>query len=142
MQHTKNPTDRRQFGRRVWYAHGTVIIAGRPPTHCLLRDISGGGALLEFGEDVWLPFRFKLTIESMGIETYCEIRHQRDKRVGAMFVDDELGVQATIEAFDTRRCDADDCQGTGLPGAEAVQDPLANPSGGTLRERLFRRLTP
>ena len=142
MQRTSDPTDRRQFGRRMSYAHGVVTIAGRPPAHCLLRDISGGGALLEFAEDVWLPFRFRLTIDTMGIETYCEIRHQRDNRVGAMFVADEMGVQTTIEAFATRRFAIGDGQDPGSPGPEAVEDPLADPAGGTLRDRLLRRHNP
>ncbi|NOT70302.1 MAG: PilZ domain-containing protein [Hyphomicrobium sp.] len=86
MAISRNPADKRAFGRRPTQDHAIVRVAGRPPMRCVIRDISEGGALLDFGTEVWLPFQFKLIWEGTKREEDCEARHQNGGRVGVMFV--------------------------------------------------------
>ena len=93
-----NPGDRRQFGRRDTAYDGIVPVPGRPMLSCIVRDLSEGGALLEFqSEDVWLPYKFMLRMPSLGIVTHCEVRHQRYNRVGVMFVGAKPGEKALVD---------------------------------------------
>ena len=78
--------DRRQFGRRKTCLHGWVSIDGRPKIACLVRNVSEGGALLEFDVPKVMPFRFKLVIDCKGFEAWCEQRHSSDSWMGVQFV--------------------------------------------------------
>lgn len=86
--------ERRQFGRRQDSAHGWVIVEGRPRVPCIVRDISQAGARLDVDQPSWLPFRFHLVVESRGIDTDCEVRHQQATSVGVLFVKRESGRKA------------------------------------------------
>ena len=44
--------ERRAFGRRATHEHAIVRIPGRPALRCVIRNISDGGALLDFGDEV------------------------------------------------------------------------------------------
>ncbi len=79
--------EKRQFGRRDTNMRGWVRVAGRPPISCVVRDLSQGGALLEFMEDTWLPFGFRLTTECKQVDRYCEPRHKNGTRIGVQFVE-------------------------------------------------------
>ncbi len=78
--------ERRAFGRRETQEHAVVRIAGRPPLRCVVRNVSQGGALLDFGQDVWLPFQFRLLWEGSKREELCDIKHQNGTRIGVSFV--------------------------------------------------------
>lgn len=78
--------EKRQFGRRETHLRGWVRVAGRPPISCIVRDLSQGGALLEFMDDTWLPFGFRLTTECKQVDRYCEPRHKQGTRIGVQFV--------------------------------------------------------
>ena len=86
MSFGKPPVERRAFGRRQAEEHAIVRVAGRPLQRCVIRNISEGGALLDFGEPVWLPFSFRLQWEGTKREETCETRHQNGGRVGVLFV--------------------------------------------------------
>lgn len=81
-----HPVERRQFGRRQSGCHGWVKVRGRPALPCVVRNISEGGALLEFQAAEMLPYRFRIVIESEGVDSDCEIRHQTGNRMGVEFV--------------------------------------------------------
>lgn len=78
--------ERRAFGRRRTLLHALVHTRGRPPTPCIVRNVSEGGALLEFPSDpYWLPSYFTLTIDSDGFSAQCEIRHKSQHGAGVFF---------------------------------------------------------
>jgi hypothetical protein len=79
--------ERRAFGRRPTHIHGMVYTRGFRPIRCIVTDISEGGARLELSEAFRLPPNFRLMWEGSGMETMCEVRHQSDAMVGAMFLD-------------------------------------------------------
>jgi PilZ domain len=78
--------ERRQFGRRQTRVHAHIALRGRPPVLCVMRDVSEEGALLEVAHPQWLPSRFRLVVEAMGIETNCEIVRRTDVSVGVRFM--------------------------------------------------------
>lgn len=95
--------ERRQFGRRQDNAHGWIVVEGRPRQPCTVRDISRAGARLDVDEPAWLPFRFRLIVDSRGIDTDCEIRHQQKTSVGVLFVAKEsAGESFSMASVDER----------------------------------------
>lgn len=82
--------DRRSFGRRQTNMIGWVKIPGRPLVSCTVRNISEGGANLEFHEMIVLPYSFLLKIETETGVRGCEMRHNYGQRVGVQFVDTAL----------------------------------------------------
>jgi hypothetical protein len=87
MHPVKSGADRRAFGRRATNDHAIVRIPGRPPVRCMVKNISVGGALLDFGEAVWLPYTFHIRWEGTGREELCEIKHQNGGRIGVQFME-------------------------------------------------------
>lgn len=78
--------DRRRFGRRDTNWQGRIVLDGRRPVLCWVKDCSVGGALLELLEPARLPFSFLLEVDVSGFRCVCEIRHQNGTRVGVEFV--------------------------------------------------------
>jgi PilZ domain len=78
--------EKRQFGRRQTSLHAWISVAGRPRLPCVVKDISVGGALIEFEKPSWLPFNFQLTIEATRFTTWCEVRHQGPNNCGVRFM--------------------------------------------------------
>ncbi len=87
MRGRQDGKDRRLFGRRLVTIHGEVHIPGRPTTVCIIRDLSVGGARLEFHSRPWLPYSFRLTAPGAGLDVVCEVRHDRMSGVGVEFVE-------------------------------------------------------
>lgn len=85
-----------------------------------------------------MPFRFRLIVDTLAVDTWCEIRHQRENRVGVMFVGAEPGVQAVVDKLQSRIVDADDWQGRGARPPSSTPPPEIGSE--TLRMRVFRRL--
>jgi hypothetical protein len=77
--------ERRAFGRRQTSDHAIVRVQGRPSMRCVVKNISEGGALLDFGAEVWLPYNFQLVWETGGREEACEIKHRNGPFVGVLF---------------------------------------------------------
>ncbi len=79
--------ERRVFGRRQTNDHAIIRVPGRPALRCVIKNISEGGALLEFDAPVvWLPFNFRINWETGSRQEDCEIKHQNGNRVGVAFV--------------------------------------------------------
>ena len=77
--------EKRAFGRRHSNDHAIVRVQGRPPVRCTVKNISGTGALLDFGSEVWLPYNFKLAWEVGTRSEACEIKHRNGQFVGVFF---------------------------------------------------------
>lgn len=78
--------DRRAFGRRNQFVRGTIRVSGRSKLHCVVRNVSRGGAFLEFSPPAWLPFQFELELPASGELISCEIRHKGSTGVGVRFL--------------------------------------------------------
>ena len=99
-------TERRSFGRRESFVHAMILVPGRSPVPCIVRNFSMSGALLEFREPVHTPFTFKLRIDAMEVETACEVRRQTPTTVGVHFLDSRVA-QALERSLDARERDPD-----------------------------------
>lgn len=105
--------ERRQFGRRKTNIHGWIVPDGRPKLACIVRNVSEGGALLEFDVPTNMPYWFTLVIESKGFEARCEIRHQNERWVGVRFAQ-IAKVELPISSWSPELIDA--WNGTGHAG--------------------------
>lgn len=76
--------DRRVFGRRQTNIRASVRI-GYQVVACTIKDLSEGGALLEFEEPVDLPSRVRLSWPDHPNEVICEVRHARRNTAGVQF---------------------------------------------------------
>ncbi|NJM55038.1 MAG: PilZ domain-containing protein [Verrucomicrobiae bacterium] len=83
---TPYPNERRQFGRRHTCLHGWVLREGLPRLACVVRNVSEGGALLEFEVPPNMPYWFMLRIDCKGFEARCETRRQGLTWMGVQFV--------------------------------------------------------
>ncbi len=111
--------ERRAFGRRESCIRAVIEIAGRPPVHCIVRNFSRGGALLEVPESIAIDDDLHLVIETHGIATYCDVRHRNGNHIGVRFLNElsEDGVTTL---------------------AKPAKDPAPEPvSGASLRKSLF-----
>lgn len=81
------PHEKRKHPRRKGFWRAVAFLSGRAPLNCIVRNISEGGALLEFSEAPRFPARFRLYIEEHNSEYYCEVRHSGDYGVGVYFFD-------------------------------------------------------
>lgn len=86
MHPSRPGSDKRAFGRRPTFDHAIVRIPGRPPVRCTIKNISAGGALLDFGEEIWLPYNFPLSWEVGSREEACEVKHRNGQYVGVNFL--------------------------------------------------------
>lgn len=86
VQQNNRDRDRREFGRRACAIRGMAMGAGQPPLACTLRDLSEGGALVDF--DVAAPANrsVRITIDGTELEALCEVRHVRGRQIGVRFV--------------------------------------------------------
>ncbi|MEQ1670997.1 MAG: PilZ domain-containing protein [Hyphomicrobium sp.] len=88
----KSGFERRAFGRRETLLPAVVRINHRTIIACTVRDVSEGGALLEFSEQIELPPRIRLTIGGSVNEIICDVRHQRGHRAGVQFACGPLAI--------------------------------------------------
>lgn len=68
--------EQRRFGRKPVVLSGLIEVPLRPPTPCLIHNLSVDGALIEVGEAGRLPAFFHLRIESAGLYTRCDVIHR------------------------------------------------------------------
>jgi hypothetical protein len=61
------------------------INCGGDPIDCTIRSISETGAGLEVVSPLYIPDRFKLTIESAGLNRPCHLIWRNQKRIGVAF---------------------------------------------------------
>jgi PilZ domain len=123
--------EKRQFGRRESAIHAVVLVGGRAPAHCIVRNFSERGALLEFNAPFAPPFRFRLVVDAKAVDVLCEVRHQTRHGVGVFFVSGSVSglFEGSQKAADPN----------GLPPrAPEMQKPMAVRTSGTdLRSALF-----
>lgn len=98
MASIPNYSERRAFGRRAANLTGYVYLPGKAGIACTIKDISEGGALLEFPERMTLPLRLRLMREGSGVIADCEVRHARGKEAGVQFLTD-AGRQLARDVF-------------------------------------------
>lgn len=79
--------DRRRFGRRTVRQHAWVIVSRRARLPCLVLNLSGSGAFLEFEVPPWLPHSFNLLFEEGTVVRGCEVRHFGKTGVGVTLVE-------------------------------------------------------
>lgn len=84
--------ERRAFGRRETRLPAIVRINHRTTVSCTVRDVSEGGALLEFSEAVELPARIRLAMDSSPNDIICDVRHKRGKLAGVQFSSGNLAI--------------------------------------------------
>lgn len=82
--------ERRVFGRRRSCIHATLLVPGRPPSPCIIRNYSAAGALLELNENLDPPFNLRLKMDRSGEIIDCELKHARGSRVGVLLRGDDL----------------------------------------------------
>ncbi|MFV0298730.1 MAG: PilZ domain-containing protein, partial [Hyphomicrobiaceae bacterium] len=88
---------RRTFGRREVTIHAFAHLPGRSPEPCLVRNLSGSGALVELNARIDELTIFRLVVDAKGIDTLCEVRRKSGKSIGVQFVADESTVTAAAE---------------------------------------------
>ncbi|TYC51934.1 PilZ domain-containing protein [Rhodobacterales bacterium] len=113
---------------------------------CTVRNISDGGALIEFEQAYLLPVEFVLHIELESYEVTCERRWQDGLRCGAQFISEKRPVgkqreqvlktseEALKSDLDTRRAAPDTfyarAKGLAAPQGEPEQIRRARPATG------------
>jgi hypothetical protein len=86
---TSEPSDRRDRGRRIMLKAARIVFgADKSSIECRVRNISEGGARLEFGTAQLLPHTFELHIPGMPIRL-CNLRWAKDNLVGVSFAAEE-----------------------------------------------------
>lgn len=76
--------DRRGFGRRQTNINAQVRIGYRV-VPCIIKDLSEGGALIEFADPIDLPQKLWLSWPEQKSEIICEVRHSRRNMAGVQF---------------------------------------------------------
>jgi PilZ domain len=69
--------------RRVLKA-GSISFGGGA-IDCTVRNISDAGAALEVVTPLYIPDRFKLIVQSEGLNRACHIVWRKEKRMGIVF---------------------------------------------------------
>ncbi len=96
------PKDKRRHTRQKGFWSAIAVLPGRIPLNCVVRDLSEGGARLEFQVAVRFPARFQLFIEANDREYDCEVRHSGDYGVGVQFIHSRQCRQHDLICFGRR----------------------------------------
>lgn len=78
--------EKRQFGRRDTSIRGRAVMSGRSSETMIIRNISDGGALIEFDSDFIPSNLFRIEVEGTDIAPLCEVRHRSAYGIGVRFV--------------------------------------------------------
>jgi hypothetical protein len=78
--------ERRSEHRRLVLKRGRVLVPGRPAYECLVRDLTQGGARLEFKAPVLLPAEVMLCLVSTDLTIPAVCIWQRRLEAGVRFV--------------------------------------------------------
>lgn len=111
--------DRRAFGRRESHIRAVVEVSGRPAVHCIVRNFSRGGALIDLSEPIGIDQDLHLAIDSYDFAAYCDVRHRNGLTIGVSF-------HQTMDAAGEARL-------AGQAEAEAVMEKT---TGAALRKSL------
>ena len=85
MEQTYSGTERREFGRRDAVIHAWAFTSGRSRLPCIIRNLSPGGALLEFPSGAPVAERFWLGSDADQRELRCLVRHRGPRALGVSF---------------------------------------------------------
>jgi hypothetical protein len=85
MPERSQAVDQRQFGRRQSQFHGWIKAHGRRRVACIVRNFSAAGALVEPLEPFNAKGPFTLTIEAIGLDIACSVKHKADGMLGVSF---------------------------------------------------------
>ncbi len=110
--------ERRKYPRRIGFWRAVACLPGRAPLNCVVRDISEGGARLEFAQPIRFPAKFQLFIEAHDCEYECEVRHSGDYGVGVQFLTSRACRQPEFVRFGRR---------PEVPGGAGLSDIVAPP---------------
>jgi hypothetical protein len=77
--------DRRNERRQKVLKEGRVLLSDSTTIDCVVRDLSAGGARLEFAGPVSLPHEFRLRITSADLTVPATFAWQRRLEVGIRF---------------------------------------------------------
>jgi hypothetical protein len=137
MTRATSPSEQRGFGRRATLMHALARIPNRSPEPCIVRDISDGGARLEFAAGFEPPATFRLVIEPKGIDSMCEVRYRSANVVGVRFLaPDEAVTPTPLPTI----AELPDQEPAPRPSAKAEsRRPLICVSGSDVRRSLFGR---
>ena len=80
---------RRASGRRKTYKEAKVVLHDRSTIDCILRNLSDGGARLEFSDAIALPETFDLLIVSTQMLVPARRIWERAAHVGIQFTGPE-----------------------------------------------------
>ncbi|MGU3537703.1 PilZ domain-containing protein [Methylobacterium sp. A54F] len=78
--------ERRRVPRADLFRIGELWLQDEPePVDCLVRNISGEGALLEVRTTAGIPETFRLTIERAGLDRPCTVARRTAHCLGVTF---------------------------------------------------------
>lgn len=137
MSSMKNSTGRRRFGRRMCRLDAMAHVGGRPATPCIVRNISETGALLEFSEPFNPSYKFRIVIELLNIDTFCEIRHQGDYGIGVRFLAERERTHPSRTQTSTDTLLSEEGYNSEFAAALRAQDK-SRTSGLDLRKKFFK----
>ena len=89
------PHDRRSERRQKVLKEGKVLLADKTFIECIVRDISPGGARVEFAGPVSLPREFRLHIVSADLTVPATFAWQRRLEAGIRFTG--IGVVGEVD---------------------------------------------
>jgi len=99
--HPQSPADEsaselmpRERRARVFKKGKMVFQQGLRSIPCVVRNISDGGAMLEFEQAYMLPKEFELHIDLENYEVTCERRWEEGLRCGVQFISEKRHVTA------------------------------------------------
>ena len=85
MSEQQSGRERRRFGRRETNLIASARLSTGTIAACTIRDLSEGGALLEFAADSGQPARLRLSWDG-NHDVLCEVRHINGRMMGVQFV--------------------------------------------------------
>jgi hypothetical protein len=77
--------EKRAFPRRRVLKQGTITFRGGGGADCMVRNISIGGALVDFANPIGLPRSFTLIVATEHLMRDCHAVWSHDRRVGVAF---------------------------------------------------------
>jgi hypothetical protein len=94
-----NPVDaveRRTAVRRDVTIPAKIGFRDITPIPCMVKNVSPMGALIEFKDDILLPHKFRIVVDSMTFWADCEVRHHKGRYAGVMFISNRLEALAAF----------------------------------------------
>jgi hypothetical protein len=79
--------DRRAYARQPVNLPGTVLVPGKSPLPCTIRDVSKGGVMIALPVPAALPQRFVISVSgNVPVRRLCSLAWQDGETAGIAFV--------------------------------------------------------